>query len=282
MQTSILTDIPEWVRPLAKCLESMGCRVQIVSHPEEVCPDGLIVNRVSTLLAAKDKRRAERIADSLRTLEGEGRAVVNGAHCFEIGCSKSAQAILFEACGVRTPPTASAVPGGRALPGRPVLLKPAAGGYGEGIQKLAADEPAPNDLFSLEAGWIEQELLTPADGCVHRIEILGSDLLYEARSPVQPDQFNYCLAHPEADVTLRAPHEINPKTAEAVRTIARAAKMELGAVEYLLDDDGAPIFIDLNPVSSLHPGAAKVLGQDPLSMIATYLVHRSADLSSKG
>jgi hypothetical protein len=280
MTLSIITDIPVWVRPLAKLLESMGSRVQIVKSPEEVLREGLIVNRVSTLLAKKDKARADRIADSFRAWEGEGRAVVNGSHCFQVGCSKLAQAILFEECEVRTPRTLRAVPGGRALPGRPVLLKPGAGGFGKGIQRLADDEPAPEDLFSPEEGWIEQEMLTAADGCVHRIEILGPDLLYEACSPVQPDQFNYCLAHPESEVVLRPPHEINPKIAEAVRKIVRATKMELGAVEYLLDEKGDPVFIDLNPVSSLHPGAAAVLGSDPLETTASYLIRRSSSVQT--
>lgn len=120
-------------------------------------------------------------------------------------------------------------------------------------------------------------MLTPADGCVHRIEILGSDILYEARSPVQPNQFNYCLAHPEPEAVLLSPLEINPEIAEAVRKILRAARMELGAVEYLLDENGDPFFIDLNPVSSLHPGAAAVLGSDPLATTASYLIRRFQD-----
>jgi len=274
MSISIITDIPVWVRPLAKLLVSMGCNVRIAECPEEILRDGLIVNRVSTLLAEKDKARANRIADSIRGWEAEGRSVVNGSHCFQVGCSKLAQANLFEQCGVRTPRTSLAVPGGRALPGRPVLLKPPAGGFGKGIRRLADDEPAPEDLFDSRESWIEQEMLTPADGCVHRIEILGPDILYEARSPVQPNQFNYCLAHPEPEAVLLPPLEINPEIAEAVRKISRAARMELGAVEYLLDENGDPFFIDLNPVSSLHPGAAAVLGSDPLATTASYLIRR--------
>jgi hypothetical protein len=54
--------------------------------------------------------------------------------------------------------------------------------------------------------------------------------------------------------------------------------MELGAVEYLLDEKDNPVFIDLNPVSSFHPGATAVLGRDPLDATASYLIHRSAGL----
>jgi biotin carboxylase len=58
--------------------------------------------------------------------------------------------------------------------------------------------------------------------------------------------------------------------------------MELGAVEYLLDEKDNPVFIDLNPVSSFHPGATAVLGRDPLDATASYLIHRSEDLKKKG
>jgi len=282
MSISILTDVPEWVRPLVSLLESRGTSVHVTDDPEEIVANGLIVNRVSALLAERDKARADRITHSLQAWEAEGRSVVNGSLCFQIGYSKLAQARLFTECGVRTPQTYPAVPGGRAIQGKAVLLKPPAGGFGRGIRRLENGEPAPDGLFSRDEGWIEQELLTAADGCVHRIEVLGSDVLYEARSPIQADQFNYCLAHPESDVTLWPPRDIAPKVTESVKKILRAAKMELGAVEYLLDEEDNPIFIDLNPVSSFHPGATAVLGRDPLDATASYLVHRSAGVETKG
>jgi len=69
---------------------------------------------------------------------------------------------------------------------------------------------------------------------------------------------------------------------EPVKRILRAARMELGAVEYLLDEKDNPVFIDLNPVSSFHPGATAVLGRDPLDATASYLIHRSEGLKKKG
>jgi glutathione synthase/RimK-type ligase-like ATP-grasp enzyme len=282
MSILILTDSPEWIRPLVDLLELRGIKVQVADDPDEIEANGLIVNRVSSLLAERDKARADRLTHSLRTWEGEGRLVINGSLCFQTGCSKLAQAKLFTECGVLTPLTFPAIPGGRAIDGQAVLLKPPAGGFGRGIQMLEDGKSAPDGLFSPEQGWIEQEMLIAADGCVHRIEVLGSDILYEARVHLQANEFNYCLAHPESDVTLWSPREIAPKVTESVKKILRAAKMELGAVEYLLDEKNNPVFIDLNPVSSFHPGATAVLGRDPLDTTASYLIHRSAGLKKKG
>jgi hypothetical protein len=278
MSILILTDIPEWVRPLVGLLESRGIKVQVTDDPQQIAANGLIVNRVSALLAERDKARADQITTALRTWETAGRSVINASFCFQTGYSKLAQAKLFNDCGVLTPQTYPAIPGGRAIQGKAVLLKPPAGGFGRGIQMLKAGEPAPDGLFSREEGWIEQEMLTAADGFVHRIEVLGSNILYEASSPLQADKFNYCLAHPESDVTLRPPREIASKVTESVKKILQSAKMELGAVEYLLDEKGDPVFIDLNPVSSFHPGATAVLGCDPIETTASYLIQRSASL----
>ncbi len=161
-------------------------------------------------------------------------------------------------------------PGGRALPGIPVLLKPTAGGFGKGIVKLGPREDAPDSLFTSTEGWVEQELITAADGIVHRIEILGDRILYEARSPLTPGEYNYCLAHAESSVTLSLAKDLPVTITKPTLRIASTAGMELGAVEYLLDGDGEPVFIDLNPVSSLHPRASDLLGEDPIVMTADY------------
>jgi len=79
MSILILTDIPEWVRPLVDLLKSRGIKVQVADDPEQIVANGLIVNRVSALLAERDKARADRITHSLQAWEAEGRSVVNGS-----------------------------------------------------------------------------------------------------------------------------------------------------------------------------------------------------------
>jgi hypothetical protein len=258
----IFTDIPVWVRPLARALEACGADVRVSDCPETIRPQDAVVNRISTRVARWAK---------------ESRRVVNGADCLELGFSKWAQAELMRHCGVRTPRTEIAQAGRRHISDQPILLKPAAGGFGHGIRRLEAGEPVPDDLEGDRPDeWVEQAILEPADGAVHRVETLGGKALYEAVSPVTPDCFDYCLAHATPQVVLKRGTELTGAIARAVGEITSHATMELGSLEYLLDAEGRPWFIDLNPVSSLHPEAKAVLGRDPMDLIADYLCARAA------
>lgn len=272
MRFFILTDIPVWVRPLVRALEARGADVHVSDRPEAIRAEDVVVNRCSTRVARKQPEHAAAMAQALRCWEKEGRLVVNGADCLGLGFSKWAQAEHLRRCGVATPETKRARPGQRGIPDQPVLLKPPAGGFGRGIRRLEAGEPLPGDLTD---GWVEQVIIEPSDGAVHRVETLGGQALYEAISPITPDCFDYCLAHASPEVVLRKASDLSTATTQAVAEIMNRAGMELGSVEYLFDHAGQPWFIDLNPVSSLHSEAENVLGRDPMACLADYLCGRA-------
>jgi hypothetical protein len=273
MKAFLLTDIPVWVRPLERALEALGVEVSSGSDPERALAADVIVNRLSTQLLQLDHGQIAAIREALRRWEQNGRLLVNGSKCFEIGLSKLKQHELFEACGVATPQTEEAIAGGRALPGRKVLLKPSAGGFGKGIQILGPDENAPGDLDG-SAGWIEQEMVEPVDGKVHRIEIVGEQILYDAATPLLSGDFDYCLANVGDTSVLTEAASLDHKTVEKVIQIARAGSMQLGSLEYFVLGDGRPCFFDFNPVSSLHPKAQVLLGHDPMALTASFIADR--------
>lgn len=274
MKIFLLTDIPVWVRPLERKLAAGGAKVLVGSDPSHGSDADLVVNRLSTRLLRISDQRRRAIFAALRRWESTGKCVINGLRCLEIGLSKLLQFEHFKACSVRTPDTRRAIPGGRALPGRPVLLKPPAGGFGRGIRRLAAAEPTPHELRpSIE--WVEQDIIHPSDGLVHRVELIGDRILYDATTPLDPEIFDYCLAHSGDRTDLTPGEKIDPSIANAVKTIAAQASMHLGAMEYFLDPDNTPVFFDLNPVSSLHPAAADFLGDDPLGITADFLLNDS-------
>jgi hypothetical protein len=275
----IFTDIPVWVRPLAQALEARGAGVHVGDDPEVIHPGDFIVNRISTHVARRHPEKAETMRAALARWEAESRLVINGADCLQLGFSKWLQAQLLERCGVATARTERAQPGARRIPDQPVLLKPPAGGFGRGIRRLEVGEPVPDPLEGAEVDtWIEQEILEPADGAVHRVETLGGDVLYEAVSPIQPDCFDYCLAHASPEVVLKQGSELPPTITADVSRILNFARMDLGSVEYLLDQEGQARFIDINPVSSIHPEAQNVLGRDPMEVIADYLCRQAASV----
>ncbi|MEO0508316.1 MAG: hypothetical protein AAF065_00470 [Verrucomicrobiota bacterium] len=279
MTVFILTDIPVWVRPLERALTSLGAKVLVGDDPEIGSNTDLIVNRVSTQLLRVDEAKLSRIRQAFGRWESGNQMVINGARCFEIGLSKVEQHALFQSCGVSTPATKVAIPGGRALPGRSVLLKPPAGGFGKGIQILQPDEPAPSDLDpSIE--WIEQERIEPADGMVHRIEFVGDQILYDAATPLVPNEFDYCLANAGDNSALTPEKALDPEIARLAKKIAARGKMKLGAIEYFVLKDGNPCFFDFNPVSSLHPRAADCIGAEPLELVVDFIFQSATSPSS--
>jgi hypothetical protein len=80
---SIFTDIPVWVRPLARALENAGAHVIVVEEPEAVADTGVIVNRVSSGLMGKMPQRAMAFQKAFAEWARAGRAVINGADCYD-------------------------------------------------------------------------------------------------------------------------------------------------------------------------------------------------------
>ena len=65
--------------------------------------------------------------------------------------------------------------------------------------------------------------------------------------------------------------------AEAVETakrIVRAARLDVGGIEYLETDDGRRVFYDINANSNLRPSVAAAFGFDPFERVVDFLVRQ--------
>ena len=63
---------------------------------------------------------------------------------------------------------------------------------------------------------------------------------------------------------------------EQVETISRAARLDVGGIEYLVDDrDGQHYFYDVNALSNFVADAPNVIGFDPFVDLVDYLVARA-------
>lgn len=308
----VLHEHPEWQKPLFAALERRGVafepfNVTAAAFSNAEAPRArLYFNQASPSAYVRGNARAVPLALAfMRTLERLGARVLNGADVFALELSKSLQATLLRSLGIDTPLSitfndARALrPYERAVRW-PALIKPDQGGSGARIQVVDSLEQVvalfetnpgiwqPDNLFLL------QELLPhdPEQGIV-RLEFVGGELLYAMRV-VTHGRFNLCpspVCNPEdgagicempsADLAV-APPEFHPfpeVPAEAVETatrIVRAARLDVGGIEYLETPDGRRVFYDINANSNLRPSVASAFGFDPFERVVDYLVRQLA------
>jgi glutathione synthase/RimK-type ligase-like ATP-grasp enzyme len=241
----------------------------------------------------------------MRSLELLGGRVLNGAEVFALELSKSAQATLLRTLGIDCPRslTFNDTSALRAYSGEiewPALLKPDQGGSGARIQVVESLDEIDAIFKRDPANWLPDNLFLLQEYLPHdpdrgivRLEFLGGELLYAMRvithgrfnlcpSPVcNPDDGDGVCAVPEAVVDA-PPVEFVPYPdvpADAVETaarIVRAAKLDVGGIEYLETPTGRRVFYDINANSNLRPSVAAAFGFDPFERVVDYLVRELA------
>ncbi len=298
----ILYEHPEWFKPLFRELERQSVPfvpIDATRHSFEPGSDAdrysLVVNRMSPSAGLRGNGQAIfHTLDYLAHLEERGASVLNGRRAFEFEISKARQLDLLARLGVRYPRAKvvnhpSQIVGAAADLEYPVLLKPNIGGSGAGIRSFAdpgelAHAVSSGDSFDmgLDNTVLVQEHLPARDESIVRIEILDGEFLYAIRIRLVPGSFNlcpadYCDLPGVADgVSGRGlPIEgYTPPEAviEQARRIVAAAGMDLGGVEYLIDDrDGEAYFYDVNALSNFVADAVQVVGFDPFVNLAGFI-----------
>jgi glutathione synthase/RimK-type ligase-like ATP-grasp enzyme len=304
-QLVVLYEHPEWQKPLFAALTRRGIRFEAIDVSRAAFTNldlpaaPLYFNQASPSAYLRGHTRAVPLALALmRSLEMTGARVLNGAEVFALELSKSVQATLLHRLGVDCPRsiTFNDIDALRARAdtlGWPALLKPDQGGSGariEVVESLAQIEAIfrnpsiwlPDNLFLL------QELVShdPERGIV-RLEFLDGELLYAMRvkahgrfnlcpSPVcNPDErAGTCTVPDAADappVEFHAYPEVPPDAVDTGRRIARAAKLDIGGIEYLESSDGRRVFYDINANSNLRPSVAADFGFDPFERVVDFL-----------
>jgi hypothetical protein len=307
----VLHEHPEWQKPLFQALERRGVSYapfdlkQAAFSNVETPAARLYFNQASPSAYVRGNARAVPLALAyLRTLERRGARVLNGADVFALELSKSAQATLLETLGIDTPRsiTFNDVAALRALSKSitwPALLKPDQGGSGARIQVVnsmaeiesifAADPDVwlPDNLFLL------QEYLPhdPEQGIV-RLEFLAGELLYAMRVKTH-GRFNLCpspVCNPddgdgvcEVPAPVAAPPvefypypEVPRDAVSTAAAIVRAARLDVGGIEYLETPDGRRVFYDINANSNLRPSEAAAFGFEPFERVVDYLEQQLA------
>ena len=293
---AVLYEHPRWFEPLFAALDRRGieavridARSLVFDPASPVCPAELIFNRIAMSAPQRDPEHG--IFHTMAALDHwrrRGARILNGPEVMAIDASKARQLSLIESLGLATPPTrvihrlSELSEAARAI-GFPLLVKANIGGAGAGIVRY--DGMAEIDA-AIAAGTVPQSVdqvllvqayVEPRGQRICRMETLGGRFLYAIDIAVDGN-FDLCPADacqvPGRSVSMSAAHP-PPDLVAAAEAIAAAAGLDVGGVEYVVDDrDGTPRFYDINALSNFVASPLDVLGWDPHERLVDFLQHK--------
>jgi D-alanine-D-alanine ligase-like ATP-grasp enzyme len=241
----------------------------------------------------------------LRHLERLGVPVINGSEAYSMEISKAFQLDILEELNLPHPASrvinnARMAPRAAAQLRFPVVVKANIGGSGAKITRFdspdALERAAGGGQLDLGLDHVAlvQELVPYTNGHITRVETLGGEYLYAINVYPAEDSFNLCpadacqttegVALSRAACALDAPKNgmrveaYTPprEIIEQVESIARRVKLDVGGIEYMIDQrDGRHYFYDINALSNFVADAVNVIGFDPFERLVDYLIDRA-------
>jgi glutathione synthase/RimK-type ligase-like ATP-grasp enzyme len=308
---------PDWFKPLFEELDRRDLpyvRLDAAAHAwdpsEEESPYSVVVNRASPSAYLRGHAQSTfHTLHWLRHLERLGVPVVNGSTVYTAELSKALQLDILRGLGVPYPRArvinhASQAPAAARGLRFPVLIKANIGGSGAGIQRFddaeALDAASRDGLLDLGVDHtaLVQELAPLRDGHITRVEVLGGQFLYAINVFPADGSFNLCPADVcrttdgrELERTFcAADAQKNGMRVEAftpprevidtVERIAARVQLDIGGIEYLVDDrDGRACYYDINALSNFVADATNVIGFDPFARFVDYIESRAGIVS---
>ena len=310
---AIFHEHPDWFRPLFTELERREIpyvRLDAASHrfdpSEREAPYSLVVNRASpsAYLRAHGQTTFYTL-HWLKHLERIGVPVVNGSHVYGLEISKATQLDLLTDLGLPYPRAvvindASQAPAAASGLRFPVLVKANVGGSGAGItrydsERALADAVGRGEVaLGVDGTALVQEAAPLRGDRITRVETLGGEYLYAIHVHPAVGSFDLCPADacqtatgvelvrgacavdaPRSGLRVEAAHP-PAEIVRQVEAISRAAGLDVGGVEYLVDDrDGRHYFYDVNALSNFVADAPNVIGFDPWVRFVDYLEARA-------
>ena len=273
---------------------------------ETEVPYALVVNRASPSAYLRGHANSTFYTQHyLRHLERLGVPVVNGSAAYALELSKANQLDLLRELGLPFPRSVAINHASQAVRAAdtlryPVLVKANVGGSGAGIVKYESEaalqgavERGEVDL-GVDGTALVQEAAPLTNGHITRVETLGGDFLYAINVYPATGSFDLCPADAcqttggvelvrgacalDAPKTgMRVEHATpSPEIIAQVEAISRAAQIDVGGIEYLVDErDGRHYFYDVNALSNFVADAVNVIGFDPWARFADYLEARA-------
>jgi glutathione synthase/RimK-type ligase-like ATP-grasp enzyme len=303
-----LYEHPQWFNPIFTELERRGVHFSKIFSPDffydigsEPLPFKVLFNRMSP--SANSRDHGSGIFHTLAYLEHlelQGVRVLNGAKAFRYEISKAAQHSLLLSLGIKYIPSrvihdpkqaVSAADGLRY----PIIVKANIGGSGKGIvrfnTRVELEDAVAQDQIDLgyDKLALVQEFVPARNGFITRVETLGGKYLYAIRVHLSGETFDLCPA--DICQTSRGESLQNACVVEAVKAglkvegytppaeviekierIVQAAGIDVGGIEYIVDDrDGEIYYYDVNALSNFVADAPRVIGFNPVENLADFL-----------
>src|SRR5882757_10726218 len=307
---AIYYEHPDWFRPLFQRLDDNGVawkKIDARNHQYDAASTeeefSLLFNRMSP--SAWQRGLGHCIfytLNYLAHLEAKGVRVVNGFRGFAHEISKAQQLTNLEKLGLPYPKArvinhpSQALEAAEAI-GYPVVIKPNIGGSGAGIERFNSPEEllaaveANRLYFGIDSTALVQEAFTARDGIITRVEVLGGKFLYAIQIHITGESYNLCPADicqntrgeeltriacpvdaPKSGMKV-AGYEPPQQVIEDVQRIVELAGVEVGGIEYVIDDrTGRQLYYDVNALSNFVADPVRVIGFNPYSRLADFLI----------
>lgn len=290
---AVFYEHPQWFVPLFAALDRRGIdyvKIGIEGHVFDPTasppPARVVLSRLAMSSFLRSPDHAIFYSSALYAhWAGQGARIVNGADVLAVDANKARQLALIAGLGLAAPATrvvhrAIDIPDAARGLRFPIVVKANIGGAGAGIMRYENAEDlavAVADKFlptSIDGVLLVQEYVPARDGRVTRIETLAGKYLY-AIDIDGGGQFDLCpadacVADGKPIVMVKA--DPAPVLIDAAERIARAAGLDVGGVEVMIDDrDGVPRFYDINALSNFVARPMEVLGWDPHEKLIDYL-----------
>jgi len=293
---ALLYEHPTWFEPLFAALDRRGVAYEAIRLSDHrfdpassEIPAPVVLSRVAMSSFLREAQHGIFYAEALLAhWAANGARVLNGAGVVAVDSSKARQLSLISRLGYSVPETRVVhrredLLDAAAAMRWPLLVKANIGGSGAGIVRyggraeLAASIAEGTVPESVDSVLLVQDYAPARGGAITRVETLGGRFLYAIEVESGGDSFDLCpadacLAQPgRAAVRMTA---VTPpaELVEAAERIARAVGLDVGGVEYLIDDrDGIARFYDINALSNFVARPLDVLGWDPHDRLVDFL-----------